>query len=365
MMHTGSRDDKTLARKKLSTLAEQYIIEAIAVGNGTAGRETENFVKKTAFRYPVDVFIVNENGASIYSASNIGREEFPKFDVTVRGAVSIGRRLMDPLSELVKIDPKSLGVGQYQHDVNQNLLHKRLTEIVEICVNNVGVNLNTASKYLLQYVSGIGEKTAENIVNFRRDNNGFSSRSQLLKVKGIGAKAYEQAVGFLRLEESSEPLDNTSIHPENYGLVYLIEKNLNVDVKSLFGNTELLNNVDAKQYITDDIGEVTILDTLKVLEKPNDDPRTKIVKFSFSPDLAEIKDVKIGMSLPGIVENITNFGAFINIGIKEKGLVHISQICDKFISNPAEELHINQYVRAKVIDVDYTRKRIQLSLKEK
>lgn len=347
---------------KISSLANAYKIEAIAIGNGTAGRETENLIKKVHFDKPVDVFTVNENGASIYSASPIGREEFPDYDVTVRGSVSIGRRLMDPLAELVKIDPKSVGVGQYQHDVDQNLLKTELDYVVESCVNQVGVNVNTASKYLLQYVAGVGPVLAQNIIDYRTENGPFSSREEIKKVARMGAKVFEQCAGFLRVK-GDNVLDNTSVHPEQYKTVKAIAKSLNKKVEDLIEDETLVNTpIDEK--LVAQVGKLTLEDILKELAKPGFDPRKKIKKFNFDESLKSINDVKEGMVLPGLVTNLTNFGAFVDIGIKENGLVHISHITDRFISSPMEELDLNDFVRVKVIAVDVAKKRIGLSIKD-
>jgi len=350
------------AVSKLKFLVEKYQIEAIAIGNGTASRETEFFVKQIKFDQKIAVFIVNEAGASIYSASEIAREEFPGLDVTVRGAISIGRRLQDPLAELVKIDPKSIGVGQYQHDVNQNLLKEELDTVVESAVNLVGVNLNTASKYSLKYVSGIGDKLAENIVNYRMENGHFKSREELKKVKGLGKKAFEQAAGFLRIKNAENPLDNSAVHPESYPVVSRMAKSLSVRVSELIGNKNLLQKIDIHQFVNKKTGIPTLKDILKELEKPGLDIRQKAREFSFSPGLQSIEDVKEGAIYPGIINNITNFGCFVNIGIKESGLVHISNMSDSFVNNPADIVKLNQQVQVKVISVDIARKRIGLSL---
>ena len=346
---------------KIRNLVQQYGIEVFAIGDGTAGRETDNFIKKLNLGLPV--FLVNEDGASIYSASEIAREEFPNEDITVRGAVSIGRRLMDPLAELVKLDPKSIGVGQYQHDVNQFRLKERLDATVISCVNNVGVNLNTASKHLLSYVSGIGGTLADNIVKYRNEIGKFSSRKQLLKVPRLGGKVFEQCAGFLRIKEGEDLLDQSAVHPEAYPVVEAMAKDLGVDVKSLIGKEELLKKVDAKKYVTEQIGELTIRDILNELKKPGLDPRSEAQAFEFA-NIYSIDDVKIGMEVPGVVTNITRFGAFIDIGVKQDGLVHVSEISHTYISDPNEVLKLNQHVKVKVLEVDAARKRIALSIKQ-
>jgi protein Tex len=346
---------------KIKNLVQQYGIEVFAIGDGTAGRETDNFIKKLNLGLPV--FLVNEDGASIYSASEIAREEFPNEDITVRGAVSIGRRLMDPLAELVKLDPKSIGVGQYQHDVNQFRLKERLDATVISCVNNVGVNLNTASKHLLSYVSGIGAALADNIVKYRNETGKFTSRKQLLKVPRLGGKAFEQCAGFLRIKEGGELLDQSAVHPEAYPVVEAMAKDLGVDVQSLIGKEELLKTVDAKKYATEQIGELTIKDILNELKKPGLDPRSEAQAFEFA-NIYSIDDVKIGMEVPGVVTNITRFGAFIDIGVKQDGLVHVSEISNTYITDPNEVLKLNQHVKVKVLEVDAVRKRIALSIKQ-
>jgi len=351
------------AKHKVASLVEAYKIDAIAIGNGTASRETEAFIKGIIFKRNVQVFIVNEAGASIYSASPVGREEFPQYDVTVRGAVSIGRRLMDPLAELVKIDPKSIGVGQYQHDVNQKKLKESLTRVVESAVNNVGVNVNTAGKYLLQYVSGIGRQLAENIVNYRKENGKFLQRKDLKKVPKLGEKAFEQCAGFLRIPDSPNPLDNTAVHPENYDLVNSMASDLKISLNELIGKSDILSNVDTSKYLSEEIGKFTIEQIIEELQKPGRDPREHIKVFSFDPHVRKIEDLQTGMILPGIVTNITKFGAFVDIGIKENGLIHISNLKDGYVSDPADVVHLNQQLKVKVIDVDIPRKRIQLSLR--
>jgi uncharacterized protein len=351
------------AAKKITTLVSQYKSEAIAIGNGTASRETEKFIKRLKFDRELQVFIVNEAGASVYSASKVGREEFPQYDVTVRGAVSIGRRLMDPLAELVKIDPKSIGVGQYQHDVDQALLKKSLDEVVESCVNSVGVDLNTASKYLLSYVSGFGPGLAQNVIDYRTENGAFNSREELKKVPMMGAKAFEQSAGFLRIRNGTNQLDNTAVHPESYYIINKIAGDKGVSVKELIENKDLRGSIDIDQYTNGSIGIPTLRDIMEELSKPGRDPRTKIKVFEFAEGIYSIKDIKEGMVLPGIVTNITNFGAFVDIGVKQDGLVHISQMADRFIGNPSEVVTLHQHIKVKVIEVDIERKRIQLTMK--
>lgn len=351
----------TEAEHKVRSLVQQYDIQAIAVGDGTAGRETEQFIKKLNLGLPV--FLVNEDGASIYSASEIAREEFPEQDITVRGAVSIGRRLMDPLAELVKIDPKSIGVGQYQHDVNQVRLKEKLDQTVVSCVNAVGVNLNTASKHLLSYVSGIGPSLADNIVKYRSEIGGFTSRKQLMQVPRLGAKAFEQCAGFLRVKDGSNPLDASAVHPEVYEVVLTMAKDLGVEVTSLIGNDQLVNNIAAAKYVTDSIGAHTIQDILKELKKPGLDPRSEAQAFEFA-GIYSIEDVQVGMVVPGVVTNITRFGAFVDIGVKQDGLVHVSEISHNYITDPGEALKLNQQVTVKVLEVDMARKRIALSIKQ-
>lgn len=351
------------AARKLVKLVEQYKIEAIAIGNGTASRETEQFVTSQRYDREVQVFVVSEDGASIYSASKTAREEFPDYDVTVRGAVSIGRRLMDPLAELVKIDAKSIGVGQYQHDVDQNKLKAALDQTVESCVNLVGVNVNTASKHLLTYVSGLGPTLAQNIVDYRTANGPFESRKQLLKVPRMGAKAYEQCAGFLRIPQAPNPLDNSAVHPESYPIVEQMAKDLHCSVNDLMKNKELRSKIDLKKYITDTVGLPTLTDILQELDKPGRDPRQKIQVFEFDKNVRTLDDLQEGMELPGIVTNITNFGCFVDIGIKENGLVHVSQLADRFVSDPTEVVRIHQHVRVKVLSIDRERKRIQLTMK--
>ena len=348
--------------RKLTKLVEQYAIEAIAIGNGTASRETEAFVTSQRYDRKLQVFVVSEDGASIYSASKIAREEFPEYDVTVRGAVSIGRRLMDPLAELVKIDAKSIGVGQYQHDVDQTALKKSLDTTVESCVNSVGVNLNTASRHLLTYVSGLGPTLAQNIVDYRAENGAFTSRKELMKVPRMGAKAFEQCAGFLRIPGAKNPLDNSAVHPESYAVVEHIAKDMKCSVEDLIKNKELRNKIDIKKYVTDQVGLPTLTDILTELEKPGRDPRQTIKVFEFDKNVKTIDDLKVGMTLPGIVTNITNFGCFVDVGIKENGLVHVSQLCREFVSDPTTVVSIHQHVQVKVIGIDMERKRISMTM---
>ena len=357
------RNEYSKAGNKVVKLTSTYKIDAIAIGNGTASRETERFITNLRYETNVQVFVVSENGASVYSASKIAREEFPDYDVTVRGAVSIGRRLCDPLAELVKIDPKSVGVGQYQHDVDQNKLKKSLDQTVENCVNLVGVNLNTASKHLLMYVSGLGETLAQNIVNYRATKGAFSSRKELMKVPRLGAKSFEQCAGFLRIPDAENILDNSAVHPESYHVVSTMAKDLNSSIKELINDKSLRQKIDLNKYISDNIGLATLTDIMDELEKPGRDPRTKVLVFEFSEQVKTIEDLNEGMILPGIVTNITNFGCFVDVGIKENGLVHISELADKFISNPADIVSLHQHVEVKVLSVDKHRKRIQLSMK--
>ena len=349
---------------KILALVSAYKIEAIAIGNGTAGRETENIVRKIPFTKDIVAIMVNENGASVYSASSVAREEFPDYDVTVRGSVSIGRRLMDPLAELVKIDPKSIGVGQYQHDVNQPALQKSLEDVVVSCVNNVGVEVNTASKQLLSYVSGVGPLLAKNIVEYRDKNGIFTSRDKLKKVPRFGDKAYEQAAGFLRIRDAKNPLDNSAVHPESYEIVEKMAKSLNADIKQLIEDKELRSRIKPEQFVSGNFGLPTITDIIKELEKPGRDPRTKFDYFEFDRNVNKVDDLIPGMTLPGIVTNITAFGAFVDIGVHQDGLIHVSQMADRFISDPNEIVKLNQKVDVKVLEVDKVRKRIQLSLRK-
>ncbi len=356
--------DKTAeAQHKISTLVEQYNIEAIAVGNGTAGRETEEFVKKLSFQTPPYIFMVSEQGASIYSASDVAREEFPDKDVTVRGAVSIGRRLLDPLAELVKIDPKSIGVGQYQHDVNQSLLKNTLDSVVESCVNTVGVNINTASKHLLSYVAGLGPSLAANIVKFRQENGDFKSRQQIKKVPRLGEKAFEQCAGFLRIAKAENPLDNSAVHPESYAVVERMAKDLKCSVKDLMSSADLRKKLNLQAYISEKTGLLTLQDIVKELEKPALDPREPLSVFQFDPSVKTIDDLREGMVLPGIVTNITAFGCFVDVGVKQDGLVHISQLANQYVSDPNQVVKLQQTVQVRVVEVDLARKRIALSMK--
>ena len=351
------------AARKLTKLVEQYKIEAIAIGNGTASRETEQFVTSLRFDREIQVFVVSEDGASIYSASKLAREEFPDYDVTVRGAVSIGRRLMDPLAELVKIDPKSIGVGQYQHDVDQTKLKASLDQTVESCVNLVGINVNTASKHLLTYVSGLGPALAKNIVDYRTENGPFQSRKELLKVPRMGAKAFEQCAGFLRIPHAKNPLDNSAVHPESYPIVEQMAKDMNCSVTDLIKDKTLRSRIKVENYISETVGLPTLNDIMQELDKPGRDPRQKIQAFEFDRNVRTIDDLTEGMELPGIVTNITNFGCFVDIGIKENGLVHISQLADHFVSDPTTVVSIHQHVHVKVLGIDRERKRIQLTMK--
>ena len=356
------QNETTMAMKKVKSMVNAYNIEAISIGNGTASRETEFFIKKIAFDKTVQVFVVSEAGASVYSASKIAREEFGSYDVTVRGAVSIGRRLSDPLAELVKIDPKSIGVGQYQHDVDQTKLKEELDTTVVRCVNSVGININTASKSLLSYVSGIGEKMAENIVAYRSENGAFEERSQLKKVPRLGEKAFQQAAAFIRIKDGKNPLDNSAVHPESYKMVEKMAKDLGVKVNELIGNKEKISQIKPESYISENVGILGIKDILKELEKPGLDPRKAAKIFEFDPNVKTIADVRSGMILPGIVNNITAFGCFVDIGIKESGLVHISQLKDGYVSDVNEVVKLHQHVQVKVVEVDEARKRIQLTM---
>lgn len=357
------QNDKVKSAQKVQALVDRYKIEAIAIGNGTAGRETENFVKSIGLDKEVKVFLVNESGASIYSASEVAREEFPDKDVTVRGAVSIGRRLADPLSELVKIDPKSIGVGQYQHDVDQHKLKDGLDAVVLSAVNSVGVNVNIASKSLLTYVSGLGPKLAENIVKFRDENGAFTSRKQLMKVPKLGEKAFEQCAGFLRIPKAKNRLDNSAVHPERYALVEKMAKDIGCSVEDLMTKEDLRKKIQPEKYISGDVGLPTIKDILSELSKPGRDPREAIEQFEFA-DVSKMEDLKEGMVLPGIVTNITNFGCFVDVGVKQEGMVHISQLANKFVKDPNEVVRLQQKVKVKVVELDFARKRIALSMKD-
>ena len=349
-------------KRRVTDLLKKHHVTVISIGNGTASRETEDFLKRHTFNREVQIFIVSEQGASIYSASKIARDEFPEYDVTVRGAVSIARRLMDPLAELVKIDPKSIGVGQYQHDVDQSKLKKSLDQTVENCVNLVGVNLNTASSHLLTYISGLGPQLAQNIVNYRAENGAFASRKELMKVPRMGAKAFEQCAGFLRIPDAKNPLDNTAVHPESYHIVEQMAADLGCSVAELLANKELRLKIQPERYLSPTVGMPTLKDILQELEKPGRDPRGPIKVFEFDKNVRTIDDLRVGMELPGIVGNITNFGAFVDIGIKENGLIHLSQLAQKYVSDPNEIVSIHQQVRVKVLSVDTERKRIQLTM---
>ncbi|MEX2595933.1 MAG: Tex family protein [Salibacteraceae bacterium] len=357
------QNEKSKAASKVSTLVQTYKVKAIAIGNGTAGRETERFIQGVRLPAGTEAYVVNENGASIYSASAVARAEFPNYDVTVRGAVSIGRRLMDPLSELVKIDPKAIGVGQYQHDVDQKLLKEKLDASVESVVNHVGVDVNTASKHLLQYVSGIGPKLSAAIIAHRNANGPFQSRKQLMDVSGLGAKAFEQCAGFLRISEAKNPLDNSAVHPESYAVVNEISKDLKCSVSELVGNAALIDSIELERYVSKDIGLPTLKDISAELKKPGRDPRGKAKLFEFSNEVKSVSDLKVGMVLPGIVTNITRFGAFVDVGVKQDGLVHVSQLADRYVSDPLEVVKLNQTVRVKVLEVDVARKRIAFTMK--
>ncbi|CAM4165107.1 Tex family protein [Flavobacterium antarcticum] len=356
------QNETAMAMKKIRSMVNAYNIEAISIGNGTASRETEFFIKKIAFDKPVQVFVVSEAGASVYSASKIARDEFPNYDVTVRGSVSIGRRLSDPLAELVKIDAKSIGVGQYQHDVDQTKLKEELDTVVVRCVNSVGININTASKSLLSYVSGIGEKMAENIVAYRSENGPFEDRKKLKKVPRLGEKAYQQAAAFIRIKDGKNPLDNSAVHPETYKIVEQMAKDLKISVKELIGNKEKISQIKLENYSTSEIGILTLKDIVKELEKPGLDPRKSAKVFEFDPNVKSIKDLRSGMILPGIVNNITAFGCFVDVGVKESGLVHISQLKEGFVSDVNEVVKLHQHVQVKVVEVDEDRKRIQLTM---
>lgn len=357
------QEQKKMAAKKVTSMVEMYQIDAIAIGNGTASRETEAFIKKLRYNREIRVYVVSEDGASVYSASSVARQEFPQYDVTVRGAISIGRRLMDPLAELVKIDPKSIGVGQYQHDVDQKKLKNSLDSVVELSVNAVGVNLNTASKHLLTYISGLGPQLAENITTYRKENGLFKSRDALKKVPRMGPKAFEQAAGFLRIPDAVNPLDNSGVHPESYKIVSNIANDLKCEVKDLIRNEKLISKIDLENYVTEEVGLPTLTDIKNELLKPGRDPRKPIKVFEFADGIFNISDLQVGMILPGIVNNITKFGAFVDVGIKESGLIHVSEMADRFISDPNEIVKLHQHVKVRVKDLDIARKRIQLSLK--
>lgn len=361
---TPPNNDFKGAASKISYLVEAYKIDAIAVGNGTASRETEQFLSSLRYKRDISIYVVNESGASIYSASKIARDEFPDKDVTVRGAVSIGRRLLDPLAELVKIDPKSIGVGQYQHDVDQSRLRVALSFTVESCVNSVGVNINTASKELLSYVSGLGPQLAQNIIDYRNENGAFHSRKEIMKVPRFGLKAFQQSSAFLRVPESMNPLDNSAVHPERYQLVEQMAKDVNCSVIELINNAEMRKKIDTKRYITQEVGEPTLLDIMNELEKPGRDPRTEVEELRFDENVKSIEDVKVGMVMNGIVTNLTQFGVFVDIGIHENGLVHISELSNKYISSPLDIVKMNQHVKVRVKSVDIERKRISLTMKD-
>ncbi|MBU8892775.1 MAG: RNA-binding transcriptional accessory protein [Bacteroidales bacterium] len=358
------QNERGMAMKKIDSMVETFKIDAIAIGNGTASRETEALVKKIRFSKDVRVFVVSEDGASIYSASSVAREEFPEYDVTVRGSVSIGRRLMDPLAELVKIDPKSIGVGQYQHDVDQNKLKGKLDQVVESSVNMVGVNLNTSSKHLLTYISGLGPQLAQNIVEYRKENGAFKSRKELQKVKRMGDKAFQQAAGFLRIDNAKNLLDNSAVHPESYYIVEKMATDLNCKLIDLIEKEDLRKQIKLENYVTKDVGLPTLNDIINELAKPGRDPRMGIKVFEFAENIHKVEDLRIGMELPGIVTNITNFGAFVDVGVKQDGLVHISQLANRFVKDPNEIVKLHQHVKVKVTDVDLARKRIQLSMKD-
>ncbi len=358
------RDDKKMAARKLTSMVEAYQIEAIAIGNGTASRETETFVRNLHYDRELKVFVVSEDGASVYSASSVAREEFPDYDVTVRGAVSIGRRLMDPLAELVKIDPKSIGVGQYQHDVDQKLLKNSLDSVVQSVVNRVGVNVNTASREILTYISGLGPQLAQYIVNYRKENGPFTSRKALMKVPRMGAKAFEQSAGFLRVPESDNPLDNSAVHPESYPVAEKMAADLHCSLTEIIGNQNMVEKIDLQHYVTAETGLPTLTDIRNELAKPGRDPRNTIKVFEFANGIFKIEDLQPGMILPGIVNNITRFGAFVDIGVKQSGLVHLSEMANRYISDPNEIVKLHQHVTVKVLEIDIPRKRIQLSLKQ-
>lgn len=357
------QNESSISARKITHLVEMYDVQAISIGNGTASRETERFIQNLRFDRNVQVFVVSENGASVYSASKTAREEFPQYDVTVRGAISIGRRLMDPLAELVKIEPKSIGVGQYQHDVDQNKLKKSLDQTVINCVNQVGVNLNTASKYLLTYISGLNALMAQNIVDYRDANGAFATRNELMNVPRIGPKAFEQAAGFLRISNGKNPLDNTGVHPEQYQLVEQIAADLGCSVVELIARKNLQNVLSLERYVSDNVGMITLKDILDELDKPGRDPRSKIEVFEFDKNIHRIEDLKEGMILPGIVTNITAFGCFVDIGIKENGLVHLSQMADRFVNDPSQVVALHQHVQVKVLSIDLSRRRVQLTMK--
>lgn len=357
------KNEKAAAAGRILSLVRQYKIEAISIGNGTASRETEDFIRGLGLPADIQIFVVSEDGASIYSASKVAREEFPDYDVTVRGAVSIGRRLMDPLAELVKIDPSSIGVGQYQKDVDQKELKHSLDQTVEMCVNKVGVNVNTASKHLLTYISGLGPAIAQNIVNYRAENGAFTSRRELLKVPKLGPKAFEQAAGFLRVSGGKQPLDNSAVHPESYAIVEKMAKDIKSTVAELMADKELRGKININNYVTDKVGLPTLQDIMQELDKPGRDPRQQLTVFEFCKDVKELEDVQVGMILPGIITNITNFGCFVDVGVHTKGLVHISELSDTYVKDPADYVQLHQHVTVKVIGIDLKRGRMQLSMK--
>ncbi|QGY42935.1 S1 RNA-binding domain-containing protein [Maribellus comscasis] len=357
------QEERKMAAKKITSMVEVYQIDAVAIGNGTASRETEAFIKKLRYNREIRVYVVSEDGASVYSASSVARKEFPQYDVTVRGAVSIGRRLMDPLAELVKIDPKSIGVGQYQHDVDQKKLKSSLDTVVELSVNSVGVNLNTASQHLLTYISGLGPQLAENIVVFRKKNGAFSSRNELKDVPRMGPKAFEQAAGFLRIPDAENPLDNSAVHPESYKIVQKMAKDLKCELKDLVRNETMVAKINFEKYLSDEVGWPTLNDIKNELQKPGRDPRKPIKVFEFAEGIFSIEDLREGIVIPGIVNNITKFGAFVDVGVKQSGLVHISELADRFISDPNEVVKLHQHVKVRIKEVDVARKRIQLSMR--
>jgi uncharacterized protein len=361
--HPPQREHKQ-SIKKISSLVQMYKIDAIAIGNGTAGRETESLIRRIQFDRKIQAVMVNENGASVYSASKLAREEFPEYDVTVRGAISIGRRLMDPLAELVKIEPKAIGVGQYQHDVDQKLLQSALTDVVSSAVNQVGVELNTASKELLQYVSGLGPVLAENIINYRNENGAFQNRNQLKKVARFGAKVFEQAAGFIRISDSENPLDNTAVHPESYSVVKRIANNQNMSIPDLIGNKDLLQKLSIDDYVDNETGSFTLKDIIEELSKVGRDKRERIEFFEFDSSIHKMEDLHEGMILPGIITNITAFGAFVDVGVHQDGLVHISELANRFVSDPNDVVKLNQKVQVKVVGIDLVRKRLQFSIKQ-
>ena len=362
--YTGSMTNRQLAGNKIWTLTKQYKTEAISIGNGTASRETESFIRSLNLPKSIEIYVVSEDGASIYSASKVAREEFPDYDVTVRGAVSIGRRLMDPLAELVKIDPSSLGVGQYQKDVDQGALKKNLDQTVVSCVNRVGVNLNTASKHLLTYISGLGPQLAQNIVDYRSEHGAFRNRKELMNVPRMGAKAFEQSAGFLRIRDGENPLDNSGVHPESYPIVEQMAKDNSCSVTDIISDSGIRSKIDLNKYVNKNVGLPTLNDIMEELSKPGRDPRQKLKAFSFSDAVKSLDDVREGMILPGIVTNITNFGCFVDVGVHTQGLVHISQLANRYVGDPTEVVSLHQHVEVKVIEVDLSRGRLSLSMKD-